>query len=144
MHIRRATAGDAEAIARLTTELGYPTSADEIEARLVALLARDNQFVAVAERSQGVVGWVAAEERLLLESGSRVELVGLVVATAERRAGVGKGLVLEAEAWARERGHKTILVRSNVIRVEAHPFYASLGYTLKKTQHAYSKELPSG
>src|SRR5688572_5207046 len=89
MHIRPALATDAGAIARLTTELGYPTSLDEIRTRLTALLPRDTQLIAVAENAAAVVGWVAAEERMTLESGRRVELVGLVVAASARRTGIG-------------------------------------------------------
>lgn len=144
MYIRPALTADAGAIARLTTELGYATSTDEIRIRLATLLPRDTQFIAVAENASGVVGWVAAEERMLLESGPRVELVGLIVAASARRTGIGAELVREAESWARERGHESIFVRSNVVRVEAHPFYERLGYTRKKTQHAYVKLLASG
>ena len=141
MHIRPALATDADAIARLTTELGYPTSVDQIHTRLTALLPRDTQFIAVAESALRVVGWVAAEERMLLELGKRVELVGLVVAASARRSGIGARLVQQAESWARGRGHESIFVRSNVVRVEAHPFYERLGYTRTKTQHAYVKQL---
>lgn len=141
MYIRRALATDADAIARLTSELGYPTSADEIRKRLAALLPRDTQFIAVAENAGGVVGWVAAEERMLLESGRRAELVGLIVAPSDRRGGIGAELVQDAESWALGRGLESIFVRSNVLREEAHPFYERLGYTRKKTQHAYVKQL---
>ena len=141
MIIRPALATDADAIAALTTELGYPASRDQIFARLKALTQRDSYYVAVAEVSSVVVGWVAAERRLLLESGERAELVGLVVGAHARRAGIGKALVSAAEQWAAGQGLQAIGVRSNVLRPEAHPFYESLGYVRAKTQHAYSKKL---
>lgn len=144
MYIRPALATDAGDIARLTTELGYPTSEEQSRARLAALPSRDTQFIAVAVTSAGVVGWVPAEERMLLESGRRAELVGLVVAATARRAGIGAGLVQEAESWALGRGIEAIFVRSNVVRVEAHRFYERLGFARKKTQHAYGKQLATG
>lgn len=143
MRIRHATVADSEGIARLTEELGYPTSADEIRTRLSTLLARDSQFIAVADDSLRLLGWVAAEERLLLESGRRAELVGLVVAVEARRRGLGMRLVSAAEEWARGRGVVAVFVRSNVLRVEAHPFYERLGYQVTKTQTAYVKNLAS-
>ena len=112
--------------------------------RLDVLLARDEYFIAIAERGASVVGWVAAEERMLLESGKRAEIVGLVVATHVRRSGIGRALVREAESWASRRGLGVIGVRSNVVRAEAQPCYESLGSARTKTQHAYSKQLPSG
>lgn len=141
LHIRPAHAADAADIARLTTELGYPSAPEEMKARLEALLPRDSQYIAVAELSSEIVGWVAVEHRLLLESGDRAEIVGLVVASSSRRTGVGSALVREAEEWASQRGHRVIGVRSNVARIEAHPFYERLGYVRAKTQHAYRKEL---
>ena len=140
-HIRTARLTDAAAIAHLTTELGYPSQPDEIARRLDVLLGRDTHFIAVAEVSSEVVGWVAAERRLLLESGERAELVGLVVSVRTRRMGIGSELVKAAESWALAHGLPTIGVRSNVIRAEAHPFYERLGYARAKTQHAYRKEL---
>ena len=141
VHIRPAVATDADAIARLTTELGYPTSREEILSRLEVLVQRDSHFVAVAEISSSVVGWVAAERRLVLESGERAELVGLVVGANDRRAGIGRALVRAAEAWVISQGIPAISVRSNVLRPEAHPFYESLGYVRTKTQHAYTRRL---
>jgi hypothetical protein len=36
---------------------------------------------------------------------------------------------------------RSISVRSNVARLESHPFYERLGYVRTKTQHAYAKQL---
>ena len=140
-HIRRAVATDAGEIARLTTELGYPASTADIAARLDELLASRSHFIAVAELASNLAGWVAAERRMLLESGERFEIIGLIVSRDMRRAGVGKALVRTAEDWARATGAEVIHVRSNVTRIESHPFYERLGYFRRKTQHAYAKEL---
>lgn len=139
--IRKAVPSDAPAIAHLTEELGYPVSVAEIEGRLNQLLPRGDFFVSVAEVESAVIGWVAAEHRVLLEFEPRVELVGLVVAESHRRSGIGRALVSAAERWQRERGISTIFVRSNVKRSESHPFYERLGYTCYKTQHAYIKRV---
>jgi GNAT superfamily N-acetyltransferase len=142
VHIRAARSADAAEIAALSVELGYPATAQEISSRLSALLALADRFVAVAVGpDSALVGWVAAERRLLLESGERAELVGLVVASAARRTGIGAALVAAAERWAARQGLGSMVVRSNVVRAESHPFYESLGYTRKKTQHTYEKRL---
>ena len=144
MHIRPAAATDAAEIARLTTLLGYPASTEEIARRLDILLPSASYFIAVAEGSSGLVGWVAAERRVLLESGERAELVGLIVDPDARRSGMGRALVRAAEEWAVGQRFDLISVRSNVARVESHPFYESLGYARLKTQHAYAKQLRAG
>lgn len=144
MLIRPAAATDAAEIARLTTLLGYPASTEEIARRLDILLPSASYFIAVAEGSWGLAGWVAAERRVLLESGERAELVGLIVDPDSRRAGMGRALVRAAEEWAVGQRFDLISVRSNVARVESHPFYERLGYVRRKTQHAYTKHLMAG
>ena len=140
--IRSARPGDAAEIARLCTELGYTASPQDIEARLPSLLATGNHYIAVAAGSDStLLGWIAAEHRLLLESGERVEIVGLVVGRDARARGIGKALVSTTERWATSRGVSTVLVRSNIARNESHAFYQRIGYTRTKTQHAYVKTL---
>ena len=139
--VRPAAVADSAEVARLAGELGYPAEPTEMSGRLAGLLRSENHIVAVAEGAHGLLGWIAAEQRLLLESGKRVEIVGLIVGDGARRRGVGKALVEAAEQWAAANGQASVFVRSNVVRTESHPFYERLGYKRTKTQHAYSKLL---
>ena len=140
--IRNARESDSGEIARLCTQLGYPAHEEEMGARLASLKGSDAHWIAVAAGpDSNLLGWVAAEHRLSLESGERVEIVGLVVDRAARRRGVGRALVSAVEAWAVSRGVSTILVRSNVARSDSHEFYTRSGYGRIKTQHAYAKNL---
>jgi GNAT superfamily N-acetyltransferase len=74
-----------------------------------------------------------------LESGLRVEIVGLIVSETMRRRGVGRCLVEYAETWAKEISAETVVVRSNTKRVESRVFYPSLGFLPSKTQVVYRK-----
>jgi GNAT superfamily N-acetyltransferase len=139
--LRNARLDDAAEIARLADELGYPATTQDIAARLTVLLPQSSHHVGVAQGDDGLLGWIAAERRLTLESGERIEIVGLVVSTVARRSGIGQALVVDAERWAVVQGFDSIVVRSNVARAESHPFYERLGYVRRKTQHAYSKPL---
>jgi GNAT superfamily N-acetyltransferase len=110
--------------------------------RLQRLLASEDQAVLVAENVNGVViGWIHGAQQLLLESGSRCEILGLVVDEAARRGGIGRQLVESAEQWALGRGLNEVSVRSAVSRAESHPFYQQLGYQQVKSQHVYRKQL---
>ena len=142
LSIRRARPTDAARIAALSDTLGYPVAGEELAGRLERLLARTDQLVLVAEGGSGdVVGWLHGAEQELLESGRRCEILGLVVDEAHRSRGVGRRLVEQVEAWAAARGLERMAVRSNVARVDSHPFYQRLGYERAKTQHAYRKRL---
>ncbi len=143
MIVRPARADDAGAIARLSAELGYPAAPEDTVSRLTALLADERQLVVVAEDDGNVVGWLQATAGLVLESGFRVEIVGLVVAAAARRRGVGRELVHRAETWAVGVGARVLVVRSNIARTESHRFYPALGFTAAKTQHVYRRILPA-
>ena len=141
---RLAQLSDAEEMARLSIEFGYSTTIAHTTWSLAALLESPRHFVAVVPGPSGaLLGWLVAERRLLLETGEFVEITGLVVTPLARRLGVGTALVVAAERWALDQGFGTIRVRSNVTRPESHPFYESIGFTRKKTQHTYEKPLPS-
>jgi GNAT superfamily N-acetyltransferase len=133
---------DAAEISRLSLELGYQAGVDETRSALGRMLGSPRYFVVVASSGSGsLLGWAAAERRLMLETGESAEITGLVVAASARRMGVGRALVAAAEQWARGNGFSSVRVRSNITRAESHPFYESLGFERAKTQHAYRKAL---
>jgi GNAT superfamily N-acetyltransferase len=139
--IRRAEIADAGEMTRLSVQLGYPMSGDEMARRLGALLPRERHCVAVAASADRLLGWMHVEHRTSLESGERAELMGLVVDSNARRSGLGRVLVGYAEQWATSRGLTSMTVRSNALREFSHPFYEALGYARAKTQHVYTKAL---
>lgn len=111
-----------------------------MEGRLQSVLSRTDEVVLVAgTERESTLGWIHGAEQRLLESGRRCEILGLVVDSAHRRAGVGQQLVAAVEQWAAGRGLVEVSVRSNVARPESHPFYERLGFRRTKTQHVYRK-----
>ena len=141
--IRNARRSDAERIAELSGELGYPASPAQIASRLRQLTPASKHAVFVAESTDtaDVVGWLHVSISHLLESDVRAEVNGLVVAEGQRSAGAGAKLLEAAEKWARKRGCRGMNVRSNVIRERAHKFYERRGYEHYKTQKAFRKGL---
>jgi GNAT superfamily N-acetyltransferase len=132
---------DAAEVTRLAGELGYPVSEFAMAERLATLVAHECHHISVVAHESKLLGWIAVERRNTLESGERIEIVGLVVSRTIRRGGIGKLLIGDAERWAIEQGFRSIHVRSNVAREGSHPFYEGLGYQRKKTQHMYAKAL---
>ena len=140
--VRAASEGDAKAIASLVEELGYSADGATLRERLSRLVARSDYLVAVAQSGSGeICGWLQAHSSEVLESGFRVEIVGLVTAKRMRRRGIGRLLVECAESWAVRVGAQAIVVRSNVKRLESHAFYVALGYENTKTQSVYRKRI---
>lgn len=143
MTVRDALITDAEAIAVLSGQLGYPAETAELRARLETLLGRSSHHAVFVATDEGgrVIGWVHIGRRDVLENAACAEILGLVVDTTLRGAGIGRALVAGAEAWARARGLGEVVVRSNIARLESHPFYERLGYRRTKTQHVYRRAL---
>jgi GNAT superfamily N-acetyltransferase len=134
--IRGATPDDADRLSPLFTQLGYPTGVPLIESRLRSLDPRTT--VLVAERDSTLLGFVAVSvyPAFIVEEAV---ILALVVEEAVRNEGVGATLLRAAENWAAERGAATIVVRSNVMREDAHRFYEREGYRRKKSQHIFEK-----
>ena len=140
--IRAMTLGDSERVARLSGELGYPSTQQQIEARFRRAEDDPDSRIFVAADSDGRVwGWVHVFGRHLLVSEGAAEVGGLVVDSRVRGKGIGRSLMAAAEAWARERGYARIKLGSSTVRGEAHQFYQDLGYTIVKSQHRFQKPL---
>jgi GNAT superfamily N-acetyltransferase len=136
--VRRMAETDAEVVATLAGELGYPSEAEAIRARIQAIGESDLLLVAVDEGDKPV-GFIQAHRVCIIEVGFRVEILGLVVSSSARRGGIGRRLIAEAERWAESIGAEAISVRSSTKRIEAHLFYPALGYKKIKTQAVYEK-----
>ena len=139
MIIRPAQSNDAAAIVRLTAQLGYEVTVEQIAERLD--VRGDSREVYVALDGDEVVGWIAVsvDDSFVIGQGCYVE--GLVVDEAHRSEGIGAKLLAQAETWAREKSLPEIRVHSNVIRERAHPFYERNGYTRIKAQCYFTKTL---
>lgn len=144
MEIRRARPEDHDALARLATELGYPTAPEQMAVRLVRIGADPLHAVFVADGGEGAIAFLHVLETRTLESPAHAEIAGLVVAEGARGRRVGQGLVAAAARWAAERALPELRVRSNVMRLDAHRFYEREGFRLAKTQKVLSRRLDGG
>jgi GNAT superfamily N-acetyltransferase len=140
--IRLARAEDAERIAILCQQLGYPASQEEVRRRLNQIQQDEQHAVYVAELpDRRMVGWVHVHVCQLLVADPQAEVGGLVVDEGYRRCGVGRLLMQQAEQWAREKGCWAVCLRSNVVRKDAHAFYEGIGYSNVKTSMVFRKAL---
>ena len=139
--IRIATAADAEGIAQLSEQLGYPSTAEETIQRLRAVCRYSEHAVYVAEAEGRLVGWIHVFARPSLTTEPSAEVASLVVDEGCRGRGIGEELMKVAERWAIEQGYRMVTLRSNVKRLRAHTFYERLGYETIKTSKSFRKIL---
>ncbi|HTE47974.1 MAG TPA: GNAT family N-acetyltransferase [Gemmatimonadaceae bacterium] len=138
--IRDATANDADALARLVTQLGYPADPSAMPARIERLTADAHTCALVAVNEDVIVGMATVQARHTLNHEAPIaQLTLLVVDETIRSQGVGRALVNAAERWAAKSGCKRIVVTTQLSRAGAHAFYERLAY--QHTGRRYGKEL---
>ena len=135
--LRKATLKDAEAICRLSGELGYKTTIEKTQIRLKEVSRNDDHLVVVVCDDQHVIGWIHAFYSITIESDSFIEIGGLVIDNTFRRKGLGKMLVQKIIEWSHLKYTNKVRVRCNVVRKETHRFYESMGFSLTKEQKIF-------
>ena len=127
--VRGATRADADRIAGLMTELGYPTTAAQMTVRLDAILADDDYRTFLACDGSTIAGAIGTRTGPLYESDDAYgQIMVLVIADGHRRRGVGRLLLGAAEAYFIERRVRVAVVTSANRRADAHAFYEKYGY----------------
>jgi len=137
MTIRGVTQDDAAPITVLMHELDRDATAADIAARLTAVLAHKDHRVWVFERDGRVQGVLHAFMRPALEKPVEIVVQSLVVSPAQRKAGIGRALMAEAERWARDTGHASVALHTR----NATSFYDRLGYTVVAAPNLMRKTL---
>lgn len=140
--IRLARIEDSDELAALATQLGYPTTAQQINERFAQIAADPNDAIYVAQLPDGeLAGFTHVFTAKRLITDSFAELGALVVDNTKRGLGIGAELVRKAEQWATDNKLTCMRIRSNRLRMDAKGFYLHLGYDLSKTQNVFSKHL---
>jgi GNAT superfamily N-acetyltransferase len=134
---------DAEAVATLTTQLGYNRTSEQIIAWLTHLAANPAEQAAfVACLNHEVIAWIEVSIERRLQSAPYGMIGGLVVSEAIRSRGIGRLLCRRAEQWTWDQGLDTLRVTSRSTRSGAHRFYLRDGYREVKTSLVFEKHNP--
>ncbi len=126
--VRPATTEDADRIAALFTDEGYPAGPSDIVERL-GRFDSDHSRVFVADLDGEVLGFVAVHALARFEhSDWIVRIVALVVDAGVRERGIGRLLMEEAERLGRDVGAAFAEVTAGHHRPDARRLYEELGY----------------
>jgi GNAT superfamily N-acetyltransferase len=126
--LRTATEADAERIAGLFTDEGYPSGPSDIVERLERF-GSEHSRVIVADNGGEVLGFVAVHALPRFEHSDRIlRVMALVVDAGVRERGVGRLLMQEAERLGREVGAAFAEVTAGHHRPDARRLYEELGY----------------
>jgi GNAT superfamily N-acetyltransferase len=127
-------------VSGLLEQLGYFVSKEELPKR-IENIKKNNGIVFIALEEEKIAGCIHTMVVYRLAEGTCGEIVSLVVDESMRGKGAGKFLLDQSINWLKERGQTKVRIRCNTIREEAHKFYSHLGYTEKKSQKVFEKNI---
>jgi len=133
--LRPVSAADAERIAALFTEEGYPAAASTIADRIERFRAANGQVI-VAEDAGEILGFVAVHVMPRFEHDDTIaRVLALVVDAGARGRGVGHDLMNSADTIARDAGAAFIEVTAAHHRPEARHLYEAMGFDATVTAY---------
>ncbi len=137
--LRLAVPTDADEIAQLFTDEGYPAGPSDIVERLERF-ASPHSRVIVAEHDETLLGFIAIHALPRFEHDDRIlRILALVVDAGARERGVGRTLMAEAERIGAELGAAFVEITAGHHRPEARHLYESLGYDATVTAYLRKK-----
>ena len=126
--VRSATPEDAERLASLLTDEGYPAGASDLASRLERYASLGSQVI-VAEAGGDVVGFVTVLVLPRFEVDDLfARISSLVVDAGVRERGIGRLLMQAAEERAREAGAAWLEVTAGHHRPDARRLFESIGF----------------
>lgn len=138
--IRGASTADAERLATMLTDEGYPAGPSDLAAR-IARYSSEESRVLVAEAAGTVIGFIAFHVLPRFETDERfLRIVALVVDPGERERGIARLLLADVERVARDEGVAFLEVTAGHHRPEARQLFESVGYDSSVT--AYLRKRP--
>ncbi|HEY8437478.1 MAG TPA: GNAT family N-acetyltransferase [Candidatus Limnocylindrales bacterium] len=128
IEVRPATTADADRIAALFTDEGYPSGPSDIVERL-GRFDSEHSRVLVADHDGEILGFVAVHALPRFEHSDRiVRIMALVVDAGVRERGIGRLLMDAAEDMGRAVGAAFAEVTAGHHRPDARRLYEELGY----------------
>ncbi|MBW8309584.1 MAG: GNAT family N-acetyltransferase [Candidatus Paracaedibacteraceae bacterium] len=130
--LRPAISSDIPDLLLLLAQLGYPTTAKDLESRFLEFVALGGYGVVVAIDQDRVIGLIAwSSSPILITSKVRYHVEALIIDAAYRGQGIGKQLINHLENFVTQQGKPALIDLTSGLRraVEGtHDFYKALGY----------------
>ena len=133
--IRPAAEDDAERLAALLTDEGYPAGPSDLERRIRSFAGQDTR-VLIAEQAGEVLGFIAFVLVPRFETEDRfIRIVTLIIDPGARERGIAKALLAEVERLGREEGVAFLEVTAGHHRPDARHLFESVGFDATVTTY---------
>lgn len=131
LHIRPMQITDAEAVVKLSHQLGYEITQDDFVRRFNTVQGNSLHFLFVVEHQNQVIAWFHFEKTQSLILDDQYIGRAAVVDSNFRNQNIGSECVRYAIDFVKKRGAKNLSFWANLNRVDAHRFYEREGFTHK-------------
>ncbi len=122
------------------TQLGYPTTTEEMRERLRCIFRQRDFATFVAVEENEVCGMIGLSASVGYEHDDPTgRIMALIVDERMRGRGIGRSLLAAAEEYFARKKIVRVVLTSRFTREKAHAFYESLGYV--QTGLRFMKEL---
>jgi GNAT superfamily N-acetyltransferase len=141
LRVRGAEPADAPRLAVLWGVTPPGPLAKEFEETLRGVLRSDIHAVFLIESPQDIVACIHGAILPVLGDTRVLHIFSLIVATAHRRAGLGRRLIAVAEAWAGAQGCTACTASDGHSFAGTAGFWRAVGYEHAATTQEYRKSL---
>ena len=134
--IRQLEMNDINFLVPLFSDLGYPTTTEELYERFERINLHHDYYSLVAIYNNEVVGFSGLCKMLFFEqNGAYARILAFVVSSKYQHKGIGKVLLKASEDWASEQDCMAVILNSGNRdeRKVAHKFYLNNGYQIKSS-----------
>jgi ribosomal protein S18 acetylase RimI-like enzyme len=135
-HIRQT---DAAQLLKLTNQLGYNITIDNLAIQVNSIIENPNHRAYVAETGSTLLGYVHGFITIRLTSSPFLEIAGLIVSQDHRNMGIGSALINHLETQFPQ--YKESRVRCNIKRKQAHAFYLNQNFDEVKQQKVFERKI---
>lgn len=122
---------DLESLTALMTDLGYPSSIEEMEERMKKIQSQSNCFTFVATINEKVVGMIGVRQNFTYTTNRIITQISALVTKKEYQGqGIGKELIKFIEEWTGSNESDFLYLTSAIKeeRINAHEFYKKNGF----------------
>ena len=123
----------------LLNSAGVEIGLEELYNRVDKLPHEDRLILAV--EGEHLYGYAHLRIAHDLVDAETAVVESIIVREDQRRLGIGSRLIATAETWARQSGRTRLLLRTDVIRTDAHAFFVALGYEGSATKLEFARQL---
>lgn len=131
--IRKVAMSDIKSLSPLIQQLGYPTTEENLIARIALYQHSENDKAWVAiDEQENIIGCIAVHVYDLFHSTERFgRIVSIVVKESHQRIGIGRRLIARAERYASQKNCSALELSCSLKRTKlgSQDFYSALGYT---------------